>query len=423
MGEVWLGYDRLSRRAVAVKLVHREGPGGRYAAESVQRFVREVQFLQRLRHHGIPEYFDAQSDPGAGELYLVMEHIRGRTLAEITAGGRVLPEREVVSIAARICEVLEHLHAVPVIHRDLKPSNIMRVSRERLVLLDFGVARMFRIDQVRLTTANRVLGTVAYMPPEHVGGQEVTPRSDLYSLSCVLYELLTGIPPFPGDDVTEVMRWHKHREPKPVSLLRPGVAPALEAVIMAGLAKRADDRPTSAREFRERLGPPGRGTATSAPQRTSVRKASGCPVPTTSRPLRVRITQAQALLDGGLLGDAMPRFAELVEELAACGPERVEEAARCRLGYAHCRARYGFHREAFDDLTALKELLQPGRRLDDPLMLDVRFRIGQLQLALDDLYGINEIAEVYEILVAAGRPEDVTMVEEVRLALNRATLG
>ncbi|MGW1412240.1 serine/threonine-protein kinase [Streptomyces sp. NPDC002403] len=428
MGEVRLGYDRLSQRAVAVKLIHRELLDPCQREELIQRFTREADLLARLKHPGIPAFLGSRLDLDAGGPYLVMEHVLGQDLAEIIRERRRLPEQEVVSIALQVCDVLEYTHAIPVIHRDLKPANIMLTGRQHVMVLDFGVARMFRTDQTRLTQGNRVLGTVAYMPPEQCEGRDVNPRSDLYSLACMLYELLTGIPPFTGDSAARIMHQHQYRTPEPVRLLCPGVAPALEDVIMAGLAKQASYRPATAREFRERLSSLHREStepgATSSPVSARVPVLAPPDRPATDPfPVHVRIAQAQALFDAGLIVQAMPRFAGLAQDLAGLGPGHADDAARCRFGFVRCQTRLGYQEEALKDLLALADALQLCRPPDDRLLLDVRFHLGQLLLDLGDQHGISELAEVYRALTAADRAEDAAMTAEVRRALTRATLG
>ncbi|MCX5343691.1 serine/threonine-protein kinase [Streptomyces atratus] len=428
MGEVWLGYDLRSRRAVAVKLIHRELLNPRYPEELIQRFTREANLLERLEHPGIPAFLDARLPPDADAPYLVMEHILGRDLKEVVGEKNRLSEQEVLAIAAQVCDVLQYTHAIPVIHRDLKPANIMLTDRQRVMVLDFGVAKMFRTDQTQLTLGNRVLGTVAYMPPEQCEGRDVNPRSDLYSLACMLYELLTGIPPFPDRDPARVMQRHRYHTPEPVSLHRPGITPALEAAIMAGLAKQASDRPATAQEFRERLGSlhwesakPG---TTSSPVSTRVPVLAAPDRPMDELlPIHVQITQAQALFDEGLIVHAKSRFASLARNLAGHGPEHADDAARSRLGLARCQRHLGYQEEALKNLLALADVLRPCRPPDDRLLLDVRFHIGQLLLDLGDQHGISELAEVYQALKAADRPEDAAVTAEVRRALTRATLG
>ncbi|WP_078879002.1 serine/threonine-protein kinase [Streptomyces sp. NRRL B-24720] len=427
MGEVWLAYDSEARRSVAVKLIHRELVESHAPEEAIRRFEQEAELLARLRHPGIPAFLDARLGLGVDEPYLVMELILGQDLTEIVEDRGALSEDEVVSIAVQICHVLEYTHAIPVIHRDLKPANIMLTDYRRVMVLDFGVARMFRTDDARLTQHDRVLGTVAYMPPEQCEGLDVNPRSDLYSLSCLLYELLTGVPPFTGN-VTRVMYHHQHQAPISISVLRPGVNPALESVIMAGLEKRASDRPATAREFRERIGsqPLEFEKSGHAPSHDSIQipnvHSPGHNV-TETLPLPVRVIQAQALFDEGLIVQSMPIFASLVQELEELGSEYATEAAKCRFSHARCQAHLGLQQDALKGLQALAEHLRVSSSPDDRLLLEVRFQVGQLLLVLGDKRGISEFAEVFRILKAADRPGDAHLLVEVRRALTRASIG
>ncbi|MEW2180906.1 serine/threonine-protein kinase [Streptomyces sp. NPDC005406] len=424
MGDVWLAYDRRSRRAVAVKGIHRELLDPRHPEELIRRFTLEADLLARWKHPGIPAFLDARVDSAASDAYLVMEHVLGRDLTQVIADGHRLSEDEVVSLAVQICDVLEHTHAIPVIHRDLKPANIMLTDHHRVVVLDFGVAKVFRTDQARLTQNNRVLGTVAYMSPEQCEGRDVHPRSDLYSLACVLYELLTGIPPFGDADVARVMHCHRYQTPEPVSLLCPDVSPALEAVIMAGLAKQASDRPATAGEFRRQLESPHEPPAMCPP--ASSRSLSPLAAPDGPAlemlPIAVRIISAQALFEEGLIAQAMPMYARLAQDLADLGPEHFEDAVRCRFGLARCQRHLGYQEEALKALSALTDELQ-SRSPDDRLLLEVRFHIGQLLLDLGDEHGITELAEVFRTLTDAARPEDAAITADVRRALTRAALG
>lgn len=428
MGEVWLGYDRQSQQAVAVKLIHREFLDSHHMDEQVQRFEREANLLASLRHPGIPTFLDAQLDPGAGTPYLVMEYILGHDLQEILREKRRLSEKQVVPIAIQLCNALEHTHAIPVIHRDLKPANIMLAGGQRVTILDFSVARIFRADHTRLTQGSRVLGTVDYMPPEQFEGRDVTPRSDLYSLACVLYELLTGSPPFAGDSAARVMHAHLNHQPIPISRLRPGVARPLEAVIMAGLAKRAKDRPATAREFRKQLGTQNWELSDSATKESRV-SGRGSKFDISWRPTieplstLMWIMEAEKLFNEGQIGRALPIFASLSHVLANLGSHRADDAARCRFMFARCQMHLGYQEEALADLRILSDELQKRRPFDDPLLLDIRFHVGQLRIDLGDQHGIGELAEVYRALMAADGRQDTTLFTEVRRALHRATQG
>lgn len=405
MGAVWHAYDRQMGQAVAVKKIHPEQLAANPAlwdqVEAIERFRREAALLEKLNHPGIPAFHEARLDGDGNDLYIVMELVVGQTLEEVTRE-RQLSESEIISIAVQLCEILEHAHAIPVIHRDIKPANVMLTNHQQVVVLDFGVAAVFKEAHPRLTQAGRTLGTIGYMPPEQLKGREVNPRSDLFALACLLYHLRTGIPPFDGIH---------YRRPYPVSLLQPGTDPSLEAVIMAALAERPADRPSSAREFRDRLlgGPP---VPSFAPeQQTGL-----------AQPRGIRIAQAMALFDDGQIGAAFPIFAQLVAELAPLRAER-EAGVQCRLRLAQCRSRLGHQGEALKTLRALAEELALERALDDRLLLRVHLEIGKLRIALDEEGGLGDLARVFRLLRDTQRPEDEPLLRESREALNRATLG
>ncbi|MFD8698770.1 serine/threonine-protein kinase [Kitasatospora purpeofusca] len=405
MGTVWHGYDREVGQAVAIKRIHpsrlTEIPGSWDPAEAIQRFQREADLLRELNHPGIPAFHDAKLDGNGKDLYIVMELVLGQTLEEVTRE-RQLSETEIISIAVSLCEILEHAHAIPIIHRDIKPANVMLTSHQRVVILDFGVAAIFKSSHQRLTMAGRTLGTIGFMPPEQLKGREVNPRSDLFALACLLYQLRTGIPPF--SDL-------RYRRPYPVSLLQPGANPYLEAVIMATLAERPADRPASAREFRERLSG-GQTVASHVPKQESA----------TAQPRDVRITQAMALFDEGQIGAAFPFFAQLVTELI---PPQAEPGVEveCRLRLAQCRSKLGYQSEALEELRALAEELTQLLAPDDRLLLRVLLEIGKLRIALDEDGGLGDLAKVFRLLSATRRSEDELLLLEAREALNRATLG
>ncbi|HEX5627551.1 MAG TPA: protein kinase, partial [Actinomycetota bacterium] len=198
MAKVFLGSDTVLGRTVAVKVL-----APQFADDDgfVMRFRREAQAAASIGHPHIVSVFDTGSDDGVH--FIVMEYVEGRTLAEILAGGgRILPDRA-IDIAIDVCGALEAAHAQGVIHRDIKPGNIMLNPRGEVKVTDFGIARVTTTaDTVAQTAA--ILGTASYLSPEQAQGQPVDGRSDIYSLGCVLYEMVTGRPPFLGDSPVAV---------------------------------------------------------------------------------------------------------------------------------------------------------------------------------------------------------------------------
>jgi beta-lactam-binding protein with PASTA domain/predicted Ser/Thr protein kinase len=247
MAKVFLGTDTVLGRTVAVKVL-----APQFADDDgfVMRFRREAQAAASIGHPHIVSVFDTGSDDGVH--FIVMEYVEGRTLAEIlVGGGRILPDRA-IDIAMDVCRALEAAHAQGVIHRDIKPGNIMLDPRGDVKVTDFGIARVTTTaDTVAQTAA--ILGTASYLSPEQAQGQPVDGRSDIYSLGCVLYEMVTGRPPFLGDSPVAVASKQVLEQPTPASRLNADVTADLDAVILRALAKNPANRYQSAEEMRADL--------------------------------------------------------------------------------------------------------------------------------------------------------------------------
>ena len=200
MGTVYRGWQLSVDREVAIKVIHPKLSGDRSA---VKRFLREARLASRLSQPNIVNVYDfGQSET---VLYLVMELLRGHTLAaELGQGRRINPRRTVV-IASQLCDALEAAHAQGIVHRDLKPSNIVILDdppgRDLIKVLDFGLAKSLIQDSGSVVTnTDALLGTPLYMAPEQIEGKVSDQRADLYSLGCILYEMLSGRPPFVDSD-------------------------------------------------------------------------------------------------------------------------------------------------------------------------------------------------------------------------------
>ena len=247
MAKVFLGTDTVLGRTVAIKVL-----APQFADDEgfVQRFRREAQAAARISHPCIVSVFDTGSDDGVH--YIVMEFVEGRTLAEfLTGGGRIMPDRA-IAIGQDVCRALDAAHAQGVIHRDIKPGNIMINPRGEVKVTDFGIARMTTTAETVAQTA-AILGTASYLSPEQAQGQAVDGRSDLYSLGCVLFEMVTGRPPFLGDSPVAVASKQVLEQPVPPSKLNTDVTQDLDAVILRALAKNPANRYQSAEEFRADL--------------------------------------------------------------------------------------------------------------------------------------------------------------------------
>ncbi|MEV5107588.1 protein kinase [Streptomyces massasporeus] len=243
MGEVWAARDGVMERSVAVKLLQPHLG----TAEGEELFFREARTAGALSHPGIVTVHDLGRD-GDGTLYLVMENVPGRNPGVVLKEG-LPPVADVLAWTAQVADALHAAHSVRILHRDLKPTNLMITPAGSMKILDFGIARYVST----LTVASRVVGTVAYMPPERLLGKVGDARGDLYSLGCVLYELLTGRIPFDGLDTPALMYAHVHTPPAPPSSHRPDLSPHLDQLLAELLAKEPDDRPASAADVRDRL--------------------------------------------------------------------------------------------------------------------------------------------------------------------------
>ncbi|MGZ8613405.1 MAG: Stk1 family PASTA domain-containing Ser/Thr kinase, partial [Actinomycetota bacterium] len=242
MAEVFRGFDQVLNRTVAIKVLL---PQMARDTSFVQRFRREAQAAARLNQPNIVGVYDTGADDGTQ--YIVMEFIEGRTLAEFMATGRRPTPVQAAEIAQKICSAIAAAHAQGVIHRDIKPGNVM-ITREGVIkVMDFGIARVLGPETAPQTSA--VLGTASYLSPEQAQGGPVDARTDIYSLGAVLYELLTGRPPFTGDTPVAVAYKQVNETPAVPSSLNPDVPVRLDAVVMKALSKNPSNRYQSATEF------------------------------------------------------------------------------------------------------------------------------------------------------------------------------
>jgi eukaryotic-like serine/threonine-protein kinase len=249
MARVYVASDRLLERQVAVKVL---SPPYAQDPVFVERFRREARAAARLSHPNIVAVFDSGSD--ADEHYLVMEYVAGQSLAELLAGQGRLAPRRAAELAVEICAALAAAHAQGLVHRDVKPANVLVGEDGRVKVTDFGIVKA--AATATLTGTGVVLGTAAYLSPEQAQGGPVDARSDLYSLGCVLYELLCGSPPFgSGADSPPVAVATRHvsEPPEPPSARSPQVDAGLDVVVLTALAKDPADRYQSAVEFVDAL--------------------------------------------------------------------------------------------------------------------------------------------------------------------------
>jgi eukaryotic-like serine/threonine-protein kinase len=247
MAEVWRGHDRVLNRTVAIKTLL---PQFARDASFVERFRREAQAAARLNHPGIVSVYDSGSDGDTP--YIVMEYIEGKTLADFLGSGKTLPPKQAATIAQEIAESLGAAHAQGVIHRDIKPANVMITREGKVLVMDFGIARLISGPETAPQTS-AVLGTASYLSPEQAQGHSVDARSDIYALGVVLYEMLTGRPPFTGDSPMAIAYKHVNANPPAPSSANPDVPPELDAVVMRALSKNPANRYQTGQEFAEDL--------------------------------------------------------------------------------------------------------------------------------------------------------------------------
>jgi serine/threonine protein kinase len=247
MSTVYRGTDLALDRVVAVKVAL--DPLAEENPVYVARFKREARAAAALNDPGVVTVYDAGAD--GPTRYIVMEYVDGKSLSEVLRDEAPLEPARAALIAEQVAGTLAVAHAAGIVHRDIKPGNIMIGPHDRVKVLDFGIARTS--DGITLTQTASVLGTAPYMAPEQAMGNPADARSDIYSLGCVLYEMLTGQPPFMADLPEAVLHQHVRVPPKPPTERNPAVPPALDALVLQMLAKNPDDRPQTAAEVRDRL--------------------------------------------------------------------------------------------------------------------------------------------------------------------------
>jgi eukaryotic-like serine/threonine-protein kinase len=255
MGEVYLAEHRHLKRKAAVKLLAPELVG---RPDLLERFFLEARATSAIAHPGIVQVFDCEVD-ATGRPYIVMEFLDGETLAAVLARRGPLPGLTAARLARGMAEALEAAHAKGIVHRDLKPENIFVQAQppDSVKLVDFGIAKLagdFRAGQVHQTRSGAMMGTPLYMSPEQCrDSANIDSRTDLYSLGCVLYEMLTGHPPFTHATLGDLVVAHMTEAPKDAGAVNPSVPPALAALAAELLRKNPAERPPGMRAVAERL--------------------------------------------------------------------------------------------------------------------------------------------------------------------------
>ena len=269
MAEVHLGFDARLSRIVAIKMLRTD-----LAQDSIfqARFRREAQSAASLNHPNIVAVYDTGEEMVTGPdgravavPYIVMEYVEGHTVKELISDGTAMPIDESVEIITGVLSAIEYAHAANLVHRDIKPGNIMLTNDGKVKVMDFGIARAMTDSQATMTQTNAVVGTAQYLSPEQARGEQVDARSDIYSTGVVLFELLTGRPPFTGDSAVAVAYQHV-QQPAPVpSSILSDIPEALDRVVMKALAKDRENRYPSASSMLADLMRASRGGAVNAP--------------------------------------------------------------------------------------------------------------------------------------------------------------
>jgi eukaryotic-like serine/threonine-protein kinase len=250
MGVVYKAMDPVIGRTVAVKTIRLSEEGtGLSRPELLTRFQTEARAAGLLTHPNIVVVFDAGEEDGL--YYITMELVEGKSLQALLDGGHAFPLPRTLRIMEQTCGALQFAHERNVIHRDIKPANLMLTADDTVKVTDFGTAKILQFGTVQQTA--HVMGTPSYMSPEQVKGRAVDGRSDIFSLGVMLYEMVTGEKPFPGQNITTVIYKIVNEDPVPPRQIDPSIHPGISAVIMKALVKEPDQRYQSCREMLEDL--------------------------------------------------------------------------------------------------------------------------------------------------------------------------
>jgi len=273
MAEVYIGYDNRLSRTVAIKVLRSD-----LARDPTfqARFRREAQSAASLNHPAIVSVYDTGEDDvvtSAGERahvpYIVMEYVEGHTVRSLLSDGTAVPIDEAVEIVIGVLSALAYSHREGIVHRDIKPGNVMLTPTGQVKVMDFGIARAMADSAATMTQTHAVVGTAQYLSPEQARGEVVDARSDIYSTGCLLFELLTGKPPFSGDSAVAVAYQHVREIPKPPSEVAADIPEALDRIVLKSLAKDREDRYPDATAMRADLETAMRGGDVSAPATSS----------------------------------------------------------------------------------------------------------------------------------------------------------
>jgi serine/threonine protein kinase len=305
MAVVYLAHDESLHRRVAVKVLAANlGDDETFRT----RFLREARLAGRLSHPNVVQVYDA-GETDDGRPYIVMEYVAGKTVAECGKLGA----SEAVGLALQACAGVQHAHDAGLVHRDVKPGNLLLREDGVLKIADFGIARAAETTQ--LTQLGTVLGTAAYLAPEQAAGEEVTAAADIYALGAVVYELLTGRPPYEFDSLAELAAKQSAGEIAPVRDLEPSVPEPVEAAVMHSLARDPGFRPPSAAAFAHELGATEQLRATAVTEALLTRRYESVPGYGAWLWISAAVVLAVVAVAAGLLGtrgDDKPKTATVL---------------------------------------------------------------------------------------------------------------
>lgn len=252
MSEVHYARDLLLHRDVAIKVLRADLARD---PSFYLRFRREAQNAAKLTHPTIVQVFDTgETETEDGPLpFIVMEYVDGETLRDVLRSHGPVSPRQAMTWLADVAAAMDFSHRKGIVHRDMKPANVMIDSTGAVKVMDFGIARAINDSSATMTQTSAVMGTAQYLSPEQARGIKVDPRSDIYSMGCVLFELLTGEPPFTGDSPVAVAHQHVHEEPRRPSALRKEIPPELDSIVMKAMSKNPANRYQTAADLRSDL--------------------------------------------------------------------------------------------------------------------------------------------------------------------------
>jgi eukaryotic-like serine/threonine-protein kinase len=243
MASIFRATDMRNGRPVAIKVPHPE-----MEADPVlfERFEREIEIGEKLDHPGVMKVLE---EGDRSRVYMVMEWVEGRLLRQILHEQAKLPIERAIGITIAICDALDYIHRNGVVHRDLKPENIMIDGNDNIKLIDFGIAARSGARRLTFAKLSQVMGTPDYISPEQVKGKRGDGRSDIYALGAMLYEMVTGKPPFTGPNPFAIMNDRLLNNPVPPRELNPEISPPLQEVIYRALEREPQNRYATANEF------------------------------------------------------------------------------------------------------------------------------------------------------------------------------